>query len=131
MRARFAIIILSFSLIWWNSDEGIWRQRDATLWNYSFIKDASDHPEKTEKTKNCPYDCDPVKALGGPQLSRPKIAFSALMILLAAMYFSDKGLERRPFGAQHICCWLLATVSGTIFALALMPFILRIVWPFI
>jgi hypothetical protein len=44
------------------------------------------------------------------------------MLFLAAMYFSNRGLERRPFGAQHICCWLLTIISGLVFGIAGLPY---------
>jgi hypothetical protein len=51
-----------------------------------------------------------------------------LVLFLAFMYFSDRGLDRRPFGAQHVICWLLAVISGCFFTLAVVPMVLRAVW---
>lgn len=79
----------------------------------------------------CPYSCDPIEALSGLKLSGPKAALGGLVFFLAAMYFSDKGLERRPFGAQHIGCWLMAMIGASVFIAAVIPFILRAVWPFL
>ena len=36
----------------------------------------SNNPERPNTANNCPCECDPVKAFGGPKLSRPDI-FSA------------------------------------------------------
>jgi hypothetical protein len=99
------------------------------------IRNANLEPQQrfvsVKNTDDCPYSCDPVKAFGGPKLSRPDIFFGSLVLFLAAMYFSDKGLERRPFGVQHVCCSLLAVIGGVIFGLAGLPYVLRIIWPLI
>jgi hypothetical protein len=93
--------------------------------------DATDNSKQGEETKRCPYSCDPVQALGGPKLSRPEIAFGALVLFLATMYFSNKGLERRPFGTQHVGCWLLSVIAVSLFAVSVLPIILRAIWPMI
>jgi len=58
----------------------------------------TDNAERTDRTHDCRYSCDPIKALGGPKLSGREFALGGLLIVFAAMYFLDKGLERRPFG---------------------------------
>jgi hypothetical protein len=55
-------------------------------------------PRELIAPHDCPYSCDPIKALGVPKLSGREFALGGLVILFAAMYFSDKGLERRRFG---------------------------------
>jgi len=58
----------------------------------------TDNAERGDCTHDCPYSRDPIKALGGPKLSSREFALGRLLILFAVMYFSDQGLERRPFG---------------------------------
>jgi hypothetical protein len=99
----------------------------------SFLGDDQrrDNPDRPDRAKNCPYSCDPIKVLGGPVLSRPEISFCGLVLFVGFMYFSNKGLERSPFGAQHIGFWLLAVVAGFVAVLATIPMFLRLVWPLI
>lgn len=87
--------------------------------------------EQTNQTDDCPYSCDPVKAMGGPKLSRPDVALGSLVLFLASMYLSDRGLDRRRFGVQHIGCWVLAVIGGCFFILAVLPIVLKVMWPVI
>jgi len=86
-------------------------------------------PDGPDNPENCPYACDPVKAFGGPKLSRPEVLFGGLMFFVGFMYLSDKGLERRPFSAQHVGFWLMAVGAGCLAALAGIPMVLRLIWP--
>ena len=95
-----------------------------------------DHQVKPDENEaeyphDCPYSCDPIQAMGGPNLASPSIALGGLVTFLAAMYLSDRGLERRPFGAQHVGYWLFAIIAGCVCVLAALPIILRAIWPFI
>jgi hypothetical protein len=58
----------------------------------------TDNAERTDRTHDCPYSRDPIKSLGGPKLSGREFALGRLLISFAAMYLSDQGLERHPFG---------------------------------
>ena len=62
----------------------------------------ADNAERTDRTHDCPYSCDPIKALGGPELSGPEFALGGSVIFFAAMYFSDKGLKQFPFGSRRL-----------------------------
>jgi hypothetical protein len=89
------------------------------------------YADQTKQTEDCPYDCNPVEAAGGPQLSRPQVAFSSLVMFLGVMYFANRGLERCPFGAQYIGCWVGAVISGGVAVLSMLPFMLKIIWKII
>ena len=65
-------------------------------------KQRTDNAERSDRANDCPYSRDPIKALGGPKLSRREFALGGLLILFAAVYFSDQGLECRPFGWRYI-----------------------------
>jgi len=91
----------------------------------------TDNPNGAHDPENCPYACDPIKALGGPMLSFPEVLFGGLMFFVGFMYLSDKGLERRPFGAQHVGFWLMAVGAGSCAAMAGIPILLRLIWPLI
>lgn len=93
--------------------------------------DAGRDSDQAQYANNCPYECDPVKAFGGPKLSRAEFALGFLVPFLAFVYLSDRALERRPFGTQHLIYWLLAVISGCFVILSLIPLVLRAVWPFI
>jgi hypothetical protein len=69
--------------------------------------------------------------MGGPQLSRPYIAFGSLVFFLAFMYLSERGLDHRPFGTQHIGGWFGTVIAGCVFVLSVWPLLFRIVRPFI
>jgi hypothetical protein len=75
-------------------------------------KHACAHGEKRKEADDCPYECDPIKVFGSPKLSSPYFALDLMLLLLGFMYFSDKGLERRPFGARHVRCWVGGFVTG-------------------
>jgi hypothetical protein len=92
---------------------------------------ARSNGDQAGHANSCPYSCDPIEAAGGPNLRSPYIALGGLVIFLAAMYLSNRGLERRPFGAQHIGCWLLAVIGGCLFTIATLPTMLGIIWPLI
>jgi len=79
----------------------------------------------------CPYSCDPIEALGGPVLHSPYLALGGLVIFLAAMNLSNRGLKRRPFGAQHIGGWFVAVLGGCLFTFAALPYVLGLIWPLI
>jgi hypothetical protein len=85
--------------------------------------------KRTDRTDNCPYGADPIKAFGDPKLIRPEFALRGLVIFLAAMQFSDKGLEPRPFRRRLVICWLLAVLGSRVCFLAVAPMILHVVWP--
>jgi len=67
-------------------------------------KQRTDNAERGDCTHDCPYSRDPIKALGGPKLSSREFALGGLLILFAAMYFPDQGLERRPFVWRYVTC---------------------------
>jgi hypothetical protein len=84
----------------------------------------TDNAERTDRTHDCPYSCDPIKGLGGPKLSGREFALCRLLILFAVMYFSDQGLERRPFVQRHLACWFLAVAGRCVHFLAVAPLLL-------
>jgi hypothetical protein len=89
----------------------------------------SDNPDRSDRTKDCPDACYPIKAPGGPVLSRPEVLFGGIVLFVGFMYLSNKDLERRPFGLQHVGFWLVAVVSGFFAGLAAIPMLLRWAWP--
>ena len=74
--------------------------------------------ERTDRPHDCSYSCDPIKGLGALKLSGPEFALGGSVIFFAAMYFSDQGLERRPFIQRHIAYRLLVAAGGRAFFLA-------------
>lgn len=110
-------------------------RRDSSITNIVGRLDGNNerayNSERTNQAHDCPYRCDPVKAFGGPQLSTSKILFSSAVLFVAFMYLSDKGLERRPFGVQHVFSWMLAVLAGCLVLLSGIPMGLRAVWSFL
>jgi len=94
-------------------------------------QDAKPDENEAKHTNACPYSCDPIEALGGPVLRSPYLALGGLVIFLAAMNLSNRGLKRRPFGAQHIGGWFVAVLGGCLFTFAALPYVLGLIWPLI
>ena len=91
-------------------------------------KEAKTYEYQSDSSNSCPNGCDPIQAFGGPKLSRPELFFGGLVLFFGFMYFSNKGLERHPFGAQHVGCWFGAVIGACFGMLASLPMIMRWVW---
>lgn len=89
----------------------------------------SDNSKRADKRKTCPYGCDPIQAMRGPNLARPEIFLGGLVLFLTGGYFSQRGTDRGLFCVKHIGFWLVMVVGGICVTGAGVPFILRLICP--
>jgi hypothetical protein len=94
-----------------------------------FVRDeiVTNHYQPDE-TESRPYGRDEIEAMSGPKLSSPYILFGSLMLFLASMYFSNKGLDRKPFGAQHLLFWLCGVICCAVLGLGSISWVVSYIW---